>query len=399
MIEKALIGDKKYWTWVVGLLVVIGLGMLFYLRQFAEGLGITGLGRDVTWGFYIAQFTFMVGVAASAVMVVLPYYLHNYKVFGKIVILGEFVAIPSVIVCMLFIFVDMGQPTRVLNVMLHPTVNSMMFWDFASLGGYLILNLVIGWTTLGAERKSVPPPSWVKPLIVLSVPWAISIHTVTAFLYSGLAARPFWMTAVLAPRFLASAFSAGPALLILFVLILRKVTRFDPGKEAIQNLARIVTYAMCVNVFLVLMEMFTAFYSDIPEHLEHFHFMFGGLHENNWIGPWMWFSSAMAILSLVLLLVPKLRQREPVLIIACVAVFVSLWIDKGLALIVTGFVPSVLGHVPTYVPTVPELMISLAVYSIGLLIVTILYKVALSVRGDVVLSRIKENSPTVASKV
>ncbi|HOP07629.1 MAG TPA: polysulfide reductase NrfD [candidate division Zixibacteria bacterium] len=399
MLEKALIGDKKYWTWVIGLLVLIGIGVLFYIRQFNEGLGITGLGRDVTWGFYIAQFTFMVGVAASAVMVVLPYYLHNYKLFGKIVILGEFVAIPSVLVCMLFIFVDMGQPTRVLNVMLHPTPHSMMFWDMVSLMGYLLLNLIIGWTTLGAERKSIPPPKWVKPLIILSIPWAVSIHTVTAFLYSGLAARPFWMTAVLAPRFLASAFSAGPALLILFVMILRKLTRFDPGKEAIQNLGKIVTYAMCVNVFLVAMEFFTAYYSDIPEHLAHFHFMFGGIAENNWIGPWMYFSSILAIFSLLLLLVPKFRHSEPILAIACIAVFVSLWIDKGLALIVTGFVPSVLGHVPSYVPTVPELMISVAVYALGLLIVTLLYKVVLSVRGDVVQNRIKGEDVPVATKV
>jgi len=258
-----------------------------------------------------------------------------------------------------------------------------------SLSGYLALNLVIGWTTLGAERKGVAPPKWVKPLIVLSIPWAISIHTVTAFLYSGLAARPFWMTAVLAPRFLASAFSAGPALLILFVLILRKFTRFDPGKQAIQTLAKIVTYAMAVNVFLVLMEIFTAAYSNIPEHWDHFVFMYGGLEGNAWLAPFMWVSSILAVISLVMLLVPKIRETEGLLAFACVAVFLSLWIDKGLALIVTGFVPSVLGAIPSYVPSLPELAISLAVYALGILIVTILYKVALSVRGDVVQSRIK----------
>ena len=391
MIEKALIGDKKYWTWVFALMAVITVGTLCYLKQYSEGLAVTGLGRDITWGFYIAQFTFMVGVAASAVMVVLPYYLHDFKSFSKVTILGEFVAIPSVIVCMLFIFVDMGQPLRVMNVMLYPTLNSMMFWDMMSLGGYLGLNLLIGWTTLGAHHKGIAPPKWIKPFIILSIPWAVSIHTVTAFLYSGLAARPFWMTAVLAPRFLASAFSAGPALLILFCLILRKLTRFDAGKEAIRKLSLIVTYAMCVNVFLVLMEVFTVVYSDIPEHLEHFKFMFVGLEGNTVMVPWMWASSILAVVALVLLLVPKLRRNETTLAIACVVVFASLWIDKGMALIVAGFSPSVLSAVSEYIPTAIELGIVAGVYSLGLLIVTILYKVALSVKGDVSVSRIIEN--------
>ncbi|MCK4774855.1 MAG: polysulfide reductase NrfD, partial [Candidatus Krumholzibacteria bacterium] len=266
MLEKALTGSKQYFAWMFFLIIVIFIGVLFYLRQYSEGLTITGMSRDVTWGLYIAQFTFLVGVAASAVMVVLPYYLHNYKAFAKITILGEFLAIGSVVMCMTFIFVDMGQPLRILNVFIHPTPHSMMFWDTLALGGYLGLNVVISLVTLSAERKDVAPPKWIKPVIILSIPWAISIHTVTAFLYSGLAARPFWMTAILAPRFLASAFSAGPALLILFCYLLKKTTKFDAGKEPIQKLALIVTYAMAVNVFFILMELFTAVYSDIPHH-------------------------------------------------------------------------------------------------------------------------------------
>ncbi|NQT94433.1 MAG: polysulfide reductase NrfD, partial [Lentisphaerae bacterium] len=261
MLENALRGDRRYWAWVLFLMTVIGVGFLCYLRQLSTGLHITGLSRDVTWGFYIAQFTFLVGVAASAVMVILPYYLHNYKAFGKITILGEYVAIASVIMCSLFIVVDMGQPSRLMNIMLHPSPSSLIFWDVIALNGYLVLNVVISHITLDAERNGVAPPKWIRPVILLSIPWAISIHTVTAFLYSGLAARTFWMTAVMAPRFLASAFSAGPALLILICLLVRKLTRFDPGKEPIQKLAVIVTYAMVINVFLILMELFTALYS------------------------------------------------------------------------------------------------------------------------------------------
>jgi Ni/Fe-hydrogenase subunit HybB-like protein len=382
MLEKALVGSRRYWVWVAALLGVVALGAAAYAYQLARGLGVTGLSRDVTWGLYIAQFTFMVGVAASAVTVVLPYALHDFKEFARITILGEMLAIASVVTCMLFIFVDMGQPTRILNVLLHPSPHSVMFWDMTVLSGYLALNVVISRVTLGAERKAVPPPRWVKPVVVLSIAWAVGIHTVTAFLYSGLAARPFWMTALLAPRFLASAFASGPALLILVCLLLRRLTRFDAGAEALHKLGILVTYAMVINLFFLLVELFTAFYSAIPEHAHHFEYLFVGLHGQRTLVPWMWGAVALAVLALSILLSPKRRARESTLAVACVAVFASVWTEKGLGLVVAGFVPSPLGKVVGYSPTAPELLIAAGVYGAGLLVLTVLYKIALAVRGD-----------------
>jgi Ni/Fe-hydrogenase subunit HybB-like protein len=384
MLEYALKGTKKYWGWIFFLAIIIFVGFWFYLKQFGYGLGITGMSRNVTWGFYIAQFTFLVGVAASGVMVVLPYYLHNYKAFGKITILGEFLAIASVLMCMLFVFVDMGQPLRLINVFLYPTLHSLMFWDIMVLSGYLLLNILISHVTLEAERKSTPPPKWIRPIIILSIPWAISIHTVTAFLYSGLAARPFWMTAVLAPRFLASAFSSGPALLLIMVFIIRKLTKFDPGDEPIRKLAIIITYAMCANVFFILMEFFTTFYSSIPEHITHFQYLFFGLEGHTTLVPWMWTSALLAVISLVFLLISKTRNNNKILLTVCVAIFVSIWIDKGLGMVVTGFIPTPLGDVVDYIPTIPETLISLSIWATGFFLITIFYKIALSVRRELV---------------
>ena len=384
MIELALKGTKKYWGWLLFLSVIILVGVYFYYRQFNYGLGITGLSRDVSWGFYIAQLTFLVGVAASGVMVVLPYYLHNYKAFGKLTILGEFLAIASIVMCILFVCVDVGQPLRMINIILNPTPSSILFWDTVVLSGYLLLNVVISHTVLEAERKSLPPPKWIKPIIIISIPWAISIHTVTAFLYAGLAARPFWMTAILAPRFLASAFSSGPALLLIMVFIIRKITKFDPGKEAVKELALIITYAMCANVFFILMEFFTASYSSIPEHIEHFKYLYFGLNGHNTLVPWMWSSAVLAIVSLVFLLTPKYRKNEKILVWVCVAIFISIWIDKGLGMVVTGFIPTPLGKVVDYSPTAPELFISLAIWAIGFFIITVFYKMTLSLRKELV---------------
>lgn len=383
MLELATTGSKRYWGWIAFLLGVIGVGLIAYIQQYSYGLGVTGLSRDVSWGFYIAQFTFLVGVAASAVMLVIPYYLHHYKKFGRIVILGEFLAISAVIMCVLFIFVDLGQPMRVMNVMLHPTPNSVMFWDMIVLIGYLTLNAVIGWVTLSAERKQVAPPAWVKPLIYLSIPWAVSIHTVTAFLYAGLPGRHLWLTAIMAARFLSSAFAAGPALLLLLALYVRRVSKFDPGAEAIQSLAKIVTYAMIINVFFFLLEVFTAVYSNIPGHIHPLKYLFFGLEGHNNLVPYMWTATVLAFLGIGLLLFPSTRQNETTLIIALASVFTAAWIDKGMGLVIGGFIPNTFERVVEYTPTAPELLITLGVYAIGFLVLTVLYKIAISVKEEV----------------
>jgi len=383
MFEKALIGSRRYWGWIILLLAITGVGFIFYLQQWSYGLGITGMSRNVSWGLYIANFTFFVGIAASAVMVVLPYYLHNYKEFGRITALGEFLAVAAVIMCGLFIIVDLGQPVRVFNMILHPSLSSLLFWDMVVLTVYLLLNVVIAWTTLDAERKSEPPLAWVKPLILLSIPWAISIHTITAFIYCGLGARTFWLTALLAPRFLASAFASGPALLIIISLIIKRFTKFDPGREAVQKVAQIVTYAMIITVFFLLVELFTVFYSQIPEHMIHFQYLLFGLDGKATLVPWMWASLILAGVALVLLINPGTRRRENILVVACVAVFVSIWIDKGLGLIVPGFIPSPTGEIFEYWPTVPEALITLGIWALGFLILTILYKIAISVKEEI----------------
>lgn len=382
MLEKALSGSNRYWAWIFFLLAVIGVGFLAYMKQLNEGLGITGLSRDVSWGLYIGQFTFLVGVAASAVMLVIPYYLHDFKKFGKIVILGEFLAVSAVIMCVLFIMADMGQPMRVANILLHPTPGSIVFWDVVVLNGYLLLNLVIGWTTLGADRKGIKPPDWVKPLIYLSIPWAVSIHTVTAFLYAGIPGRHFWLTAVMAARFLASAFAGGPALLIILALLVRRFSKFDPGTEAIQAIGKIVTYAMFANVFLLGLEFFTAFYSNIPGHMHPFHYLYAGIDGHNKLVPLMWLSSILAVVALAILVFPHLRRNENILAFACIALFGSLWIDKGFGLIIGGFVPNMFEGITEYWPTMLETLITTGVWAIGFLLLTVLYKVAIAVRED-----------------
>ena len=383
MLEKLLSGPKTYYLWLLFLCGVIACCGLVYINQLLNGLGITGMNRDVSWGLYISQFTYFVGVAASAVMLVLPAYFHHYVKFKRMIIFGEFMAVAAVVMCALFIVVDLGQPQRMMNVMLHPTPNSVMFYDMIVLIGYLCLNIVIGWVTLEAERHQVNPPKWIKPLVYLSIIWAFSIHTVTAFLYAGIPGRHYWLTAIMAARFLSSAFCSGPAILLLLILLVRRLTGFDPGKEAIKTLTTIITYTMCINVFFYLLEIFTSFYSNIPGHMEPIRFLFCG-HGGHmaWVSYFMWAAVGMAFLSLAILIPPQTRTGS-LMPFALIILVIASWIDKGLGLLIGGFTPNMYEDVTPYMPTLQEIAVALGVYAIGALVLSLLWKIALGVKREV----------------
>ena len=389
MIEKVLKGNSKYWMWLAFLSAFIAVGAICYIRQFIYGMGMTGMGRDLTWGLYISQFTFLVGVAAGGLMLVLPYYVHDYKEFGRISILGEFLAIGALIICLMFILADIGQVFRGLNMVWHPTPNSMLFWDMVVLWGYLILNGLCGWVILTAERKQVKPPKWIYIFVYLSIPFAVSIHTVTAMLYCGLPGRHFWLSAITAPRFLASAFAAGPALIVIACLVMKRVANFDAGKKAITKLTTIIMYAALINAFFVCLEFFVGYYSNIPGHMHSLEYLFFGLehhgHVYNNLVPFMWTSVALCFGGLGVFGYLKITKTYNELLIGCgcAAIFIALWLDKGLGFVMGGLVVSPLHEINEYVPTANEIGVTLGIWATGILIVTLLYKIAIGVEHEV----------------
>jgi molybdopterin-containing oxidoreductase family membrane subunit len=375
--------------WLAFLSAFIGVGAICYLRQYHFGMYLTGMGRDLSWGLYISQFTFLVGVAAGGLMLVLPYYIHNYKTFGRLTILGEFLAISAIVMCLMFIMADIGQPLRGLNMMLFPTPNSMLFWDMVVLLGYLGLNVICGWVILTAERKQVKPPKWIYIFVYTSIPFAVSIHTVTAMLYCGLPGRHFWLTAITAPRFLASAFAAGPALIIIACLIMKRVAHFDAGKEAINKLTTIIMYAALINAFFVGLEFFVGYYSNIPGHMHALQYLFFGIEHHgqvyNNLVPFMWSSVFLLFGGLGLFAYMKISKVYSDLLvgIGCGMVFLALWLDKGLGFVMGGLAISPLHEIVEYYPTANEIGITLGIWATGFFLVTVLYKIAVSVEHEV----------------
>lgn len=358
------------------LLLLLLAGAAAYVQQLREGLCLTGLGRDLSWGLYIAQFTCLVGIAASSAAVTLPALLTQRPAFQRLVVFGEGMAVSAMAMSLLFIFVDLGQPLRVLNVLLHPSPRSIMFWDMLALAGYLALNICLGRTALRAEAAELPPPAWLRPLGFFSVAWAVAIHTVTAFLYAGLPGRPFWLTALLAARFLASACSSGPALFLLLTLALKKHSPQILEDGPRRTLTLITACAAWLNLFFLLLELFTAFYSGIPAHQAAFRHLLGG-------GTWItFFALAGALCALLAPALFTLLKRQPALLpwTLGLALF-AVWSEKGLSLVIGGFAPTPFGSYAAYAPTLTELTVSAGIYAAGGLLLLWLWRRILHVRA------------------
>lgn len=375
----SFVGDYRYYTWMFVLTVFVLLGLNAYCRQLVQGLATTGMTDQVSWGFYIANFTFLVGMAAAAVMLVIPVYVYRNRELHDLVIFGELFAVAAIVMAMLFVTVDLGRPERFHHLLLRFNFPvSMLTWDVLVLNGYLLLNLhICGYLIYCAYRKREPSKVFYVPFVFVAIAWAISIHTVTAFLYSGLGGRPFWNSAVIAPRFLASAFAAGPAFLILTLSVLKRFTDYNVTAKAFMTLRNVVTIALTINMFLLGSEAFTEFYTD-SAHGASARYLFLGLHGHASLVPWIWTAIALNTVAMVLLYLP-ISRRMAVLQIACVMLIVGIWIEKGMGMIVPAFIPTPLGEIVEYRPTLNETLVTLGIWAGGLLIYTILVRITIPV--------------------
>jgi len=380
-------GSKAYYCWVLFLLSLMAIGAFAYSQQLNEGLIVTSMRDQVSWGFYISNFTFLVGVAAAAVLLVIPAYVYHWKPIKEIAVLGELLAVSAIVMCLMFVTVDIGRPERFWHLIpkigLLNFPQSLLAWDVVVLNTYLMINLTVSIFILyNKYYKREPNKAFTTPLLLLSIPSAISIHTVTAFLYNGLGARPFWNSSILVPRFLASAFCSGPAFMILIFFLVRKYTKFKIEDEAIQKVAEIIAYAMFINLLLLGAELFKEYYTG-SVHLAPVQYLFQGLHGHSALVPWIWTAMIFNVTAFVLFLNPATRRNNVTLVMGCILVFIGVYIEKGMGLVIPGFIPDVLHEIYEYAPTGIEMLLSMGIWATGLFVFTMLLRVAIPImNGD-----------------
>lgn len=379
----AIRGNRRYHAWMGLLTILIVIATYAYSVQIKDGLAVTGMNDRVSWGLYISNFTFLVGVAAAAVMLILPTYILKDVNFKQAVLIGEGLAVAALLMCLAFVVVDLGGPVRAWHLI--PVVgyfnfpSSMLAWDVIVLNGYLLLNISIPIYILYCHYiGKKPKKSIYLPGVFLSVFWAVGIHLVTAFLYAGLPARPFWNSSLLGPRFLASAFAAGPALIILILEFIRHQTSFKIANKTIRKIAIIVTVAAQINLVMLGSELFKEFYSP-THHSQSATYLFFGLEGKNSLVPWIWTGIAFNVIATITLTMHFIRNNFRYLRIACGLLFLGIWIEKGLGLIVPGFIPGPWGKIVEYSPSWVEIAITVGVWAMGAFVFTLLARVAIRI--------------------
>jgi Ni/Fe-hydrogenase subunit HybB-like protein len=382
-LRSATTGGRRYHLWMGTLTLVMLLGAYGYSVQLRDGLGVTGMNDHTSWGLYISNFTFLVGMAAAAVMLVLPAYVLEDVNFSRAVLIAEGVAVSALCMCLAFVVADLGNPLASWHLI--PKIGilnfprSMLAWDVVVLNGYLALNTIIPFYILYSHYTGrTPNKSRYVPFVYLSVFWAVSIHLVTAFLMAGLPARPFWNHGLLGPRFLASAFTAGTAFMILLLWFVDSETDYDIDAGAFRKLAMVTTVAAQVNLIMLGSEIFTEFYFP-THHVESARYLFFGLEGYDALVPWIRVALVMNVGATVVLTLHPLRENRYWLLSSCAVLFVAVWVEKGMGLVVPGFVPSPLGEIVEYSPTWVEVVVTAGIWAMGLFILTVLTKVALPI--------------------
>lgn len=384
-------GADHLWGVAVMLGVIVGWAAYQYHFQFSEGLGVTGLNKPVFWGLYIANFIFWVGLSAGGIAVSALVHLMDKKDMKPVAIMAEIMAASFLVIAAMFIIMDLGRPTYMYKLFQHPHFSSPLLWDVTVINSYLFLCLALlyfsarqqilrrighvwAWkpvvflATLGRTRLS--PESLetdhrlLTALAIVSIPAAVALHSVTAWILGLVKGQPGWNTPILAPLFIASALVSGFAAVTLGVIVGRKLFKFPVSEAVVHMLGRYLVVAILVLMYLLFSEFLTVGYSGTLSHLEVFDEVLWGRFSGIF-----WFDAIVGILVPLLLLTLPWNKSVFTVGVASLLVVVGVFAERTYLLLPALMRPnSLTGAVSSYTPTSLEWSLMAGAWSVGCLL-------------------------------
>jgi molybdopterin-containing oxidoreductase family membrane subunit len=390
-------------AWFLFLCAVIANGLFFYIRQLIYGLGVTGMGDIVSWGIYISNFVFFVAISLVGSLITAVLYLLNIKWRSPLTRIAEIIAVASIVFAGLIIIVDMGRPDRIFNMFIYGRIQSPIVWDVIVVMTYMTISLLllyfpllpgiafcrdrlkdipkwqkrmykvlaIGWTN--KPEQYVVVKKAIAVLSILIIPVALSIHTVTSWLFAT-TFRPGWDSSIFGPYFVAGAFMVGAAGVIAAMYVfVRFYPRYDQyiTNMHFDRMGILLVLLSLVYLYFNINEYMVPGYKMKGEDADYLTELFSGKY------AFMFWSVQLVgmVLPIIFLFFKKFRRPLPIFIIS-VCVIVGAWFKRFLIVIPTLLHPFLpMQEVPekfkVYIPSVAEWSITIASLAGALLIITV----------------------------
>lgn len=376
-------------------LAVIAWGLVAYTLQWRTGLAVTGMSNPAAWALYIVNFVFLIGASAGGIIVGALAYALGIERFRPVARLAELAAVNCLILAMIFIMLDIGRPERFWHLFRYAEFGSPLIWDVTIIGLYLALALALVYISVRPDlvramaavpargrlyriltlgRTDLSPDALarerrlLKALAAISIPAAVLLHSITAWILGLVKAQPGWNTALLAPLFVVSAVVSGLAFVILAAIVSRVFLKIRIDDEAIRGLGRILFFAIPVLAYFLFAEMLTVMYAREPADVDIFREMTSGAY-----APLFWFDMIGGLLVPFVLLALPIGRTVGGIGLASVLVFVGVLTERWNIVITPLLGHTNLPYPPgAYIPTWPELSLVLATYAVGVLIYLLL---------------------------
>lgn len=394
----------RFWFFI--LIMFAGVGLWGWIIQIKTGLGVTGMRDYVSWGMYIANFVFFVAVSLIGFLISSALHLLKINWAKPVSRVAEQVAIAAVAMAGIIIVMDMGRPDRFLNIFLHGRFASPIIWDVTVVSTYLAISVLLFYIplipdlALMRDRMGNELPKWklklytilalgwkgkaeqykiiyhtLRILMLLIIPVGLSIHTVTSWLFAA-TLRSGWDTAILGPYFVAGAFVAGTAavIMVMYAYRLRYGLKDYFQDYTFDQMGKLLVFVCLVYLYFNINEYLVPGYKMKLADGIHLKELFRG----NYSGMFWLIQITGLFLPIVLLLFRYFRRPLPIAIISLV-VMISAWFKRYIIVIPTlehPFLPvqNVPENFQNYSPTSIEIMITLFSFFSALIIISVLAK-------------------------